>query len=248
MGAEELASPVEWTVVLGCLLVALPFKPWLPLKHRALQNPWLAAMLILPCVWWTRHLLPSGLALHVSGACLLVLMFGWPLAVWSISLVSVLTAVLEAFSPPRLNAHQQLMNDAPPAIHSLAELAPRLLQQADDIVAQAAWLGVLPATIGLLLGLVVRRFLPAHLFVFILGRGFMTTALAITLSGLAVALLNRLPGGIDQSEWLLAHWLLGWGEAISTGMLTAIFVAFKPHWLLTYSDQRYLPDTRPPRA
>ena len=29
-------------------------------------------------------------------------------------------------------------------------------------------------------------------------------------------------------------------------MLTAIFVAFKPQWLLTYSDERYLPrDNRP---
>lgn len=26
-----------------------------------------------------------------------------------------------------------------------------------------------------------------------------------------------------------------------TGMLTAIFVAFRPHWLATYSDSLYLP-------
>ena len=40
---------------------------------------------------------------------------------------------------------------------------------------------------------------------------------------------------------LLGHWLLAWGEAFSTGMLVAIFVAFKPEWLATWSDARYLP-------
>ncbi|AWI53662.1 hypothetical protein DEH84_09610 [Aquabacterium olei] len=231
---------IEWVMVLGCLAATLPFKPWLPLRHRELQSPWLGAMVILPFAWWTRHLLPSGLALHVSGACLLVLMFGWPLAVWSITLVGVLTAALEAFTPPRLNAHQRWMNEALPAIQGVTDLGPRLLHQADAIAAQVAWLGVLPATLGLLLGLAVRRFMPAHLFVFILGRGFIVTALSVTLAGLAAAAIGRVPEGIDTGEWLLAHWLLGWGEAISTGMLTAIFVAFKPHWMLTYSDQRYL--------
>lgn len=244
--SNGLLPALEWVVVTACLVAALPFKPWLPLRHRQLQNPWLGAMVILPFAWWTRHLLPSGLALHVSGGCLLVLMFGWPLAVWSITLVGVLAAVLEAFTPPRLNAHQRLMNDALPAIHGLGELGPRLLEQADAIVSQLAWLGVLPATLGLTLGLAVRRFLPQHLFVFILGRGFIVTAVSVTLTGVAAAVAGRIPAGIDAGEWLLAHWLLGWGEAISTGMLTAIFVAFKPHWLLTYSDARYLSAPRRP--
>ena len=39
--------------------------------------------------------------------------------------------------------------------------------------------------------------------------------------------------------------LIGWGEAFATGGLTAIFVAFVPQWLLTYSDARYLPRVRP---
>jgi uncharacterized membrane protein len=38
-----------------------------------------------------------------------------------------------------------------------------------------------------------------------------------------------------------AAWLIAWGEAFLTGALTAIFVAFRPQWLLTYSDERYLP-------
>jgi uncharacterized membrane protein len=33
---------------------------------------------------------------------------------------------------------------------------------------------------------------------------------------------------------------MAWGEAFTTGMLTAIFVAFKPQWLASWSDRRYL--------
>ena len=35
---------------------------------------------------------------------------------------------------------------------------------------------------------------------------------------------------------------MAWGEAFATGMLVAIFVAFKPEWLATWSDARYLTD------
>ncbi len=40
---------------------------------------------------------------------------------------------------------------------------------------------------------------------------------------------------------LVGHWLMAWGEAFTTGMLVAIFVAFKPQWLASWSDERYLP-------
>lgn len=225
-------------VLLG-LGVAAAFKPWQTLRHTGLQNPWLAAMVVLPWVWWTRHLLPSGMALHVSGSCLLVLMFGWPLAVWSVTLVGLLAGMLEALSPPRVDAYQHLV--AGPAVRDLSDLASHLWLNLDAIVAQIAWMGVLPATLSLALGLMLRRWLPLHLFVFILGRGFMVTAVAVSLAGVLSALFERVPASLETSEWLLANWLMGWGEAFSTGMLIAIFVAFKPHWLLTYSDQRYLP-------
>jgi uncharacterized membrane protein len=209
----NLPAWLDWAVLLTALGLALPFKPWLPLQHAPLQSPWIGAMVILPWVWWTEHLLPNGLALHVSGACLLVLMFGWPLAIWSLLPIGFAAKLIEARAWP----------------------AP------DALVTHIVWLGVIPATLALLLGLLVRRWLPKHLFVYILGRGFIATALAVTATGYLATFAQHRPDTIDVEEWMLAHWLLGWGEAISTGMLTAIFVAFKPEWLLTYSDQRYLP-------
>ena len=40
---------------------------------------------------------------------------------------------------------------------------------------------------------------------------------------------------------MLGRWLSAFGDAWITGMLTAIFVAFRPHWLATYTDRLYLP-------
>lgn len=229
---SELPALANWAVILLALLVAGLFKPWLVLKHRPLQNPWLGAMVILPWVWWLQQLLPSGVALRAGGACLLVLMFGWPLAIWSLPVIAAGAALIGAFGP-------SFGAQAAPAPNpvTLAELAHHWLDMAPTVV----WTGVVPATLALLIGLAIRRFLPKHLFIYILGRGFLGTAVAITLTGVLGWLAHRVPVTMDTEEWLLGHWLLGWGEAISTGMLTSIFVAFKPHWLLTYSDARYLP-------
>jgi uncharacterized membrane protein len=35
-------------------------------------------------------------------------------------------------------------------------------------------------------------------------------------------------------------WLMAWGDGFMTGMLTAIFVAYRPEWLATWSDRIYL--------
>ncbi len=214
--SADFATTLDAACLAVALAVAWLFKPWRVLAHTPLQTPWLVAMLALPALWWTRHLLPGNLALHVSGATLLVLMVGWPLAIWSLPWVALAATAL---------TWRQL----PPVIDWA------------DLLNQTVWSGVIPATLALLMGLGVRRWLPRHLFVYILGRGFVATALAITATGALALLAQHKPDSLDTEEWMLAHWLLGWGEAISTGMLTATFVAFKPQWLLTYSDARYLP-------
>lgn len=211
--SATLFSWLDWAVLLGTLSVALLFKPWLPLRHAPLQHPWIGAVVLLPWVWWTQHLLPDGIALHVSGACMLVLMFGWPLAMWSLLPIGLGATLIHA----------------------------RIWPDWDALARHIVWMGIIPGTLALLMGLVLRRWLPRHLFVYILGRGFAVTALAVTATGYLASLALQKPDTLALDEWMLAYWLLGWGEAVSTGMLTAIFVAFKPEWMLTYSDLRYLP-------
>lgn len=193
----------------ACAL-ALALQPWQMLRAPALRSPWLAALVLLPVAWSAQRALPGGLVLQLSGAALLVLMFGWPLA--------MLTLL--------------------PVAATGAWLAGESWQQA---VQQLAWNGVLPGTLALLVGLATRRLLPQHLMVYILGRGFFATLLAMSVAGWAAALWQPLPHGGELGLLMVGRWLIAWGDAVLTGMLCSIFVAFRPEWLATYSDRRYLP-------
>lgn len=231
---------LDWLLLIAALGSALLFSPWRMLQFRPIQNPWMAALVVMPWLWWAQTMLPTGMALHLSGACLLALMVGWPLAVLSMVPIALAGQVLRWMIPRDMG---RTGTSSMPRL-DWADVPAALWHQADALVHQIVWLGLLPATLALGLGLLVRRFAPPHLFVYILGRSFIATALAIMATGTLAWWLGHGPQELQAEDWLLAWWLLGWGEATSTGMLVAIFVAFRPHWLLTYSDARYLPLTR----
>ncbi len=200
---------LEFTVSLIALAAALWLRPWRML-HGALLTPALAATVLLPGVWLLPQTMPAGLQVQLSGACLLLLMLGWPLAVL---VLAVVAAVVWLLGPA----------------DALAALS------------QWFWIGLVPVTLALGIGAALRRWLPANPFVYTLGRAFMGTALSVFLSGLLMSLLHRLAGAPASESALVGLWLMAWGDAFLTGMAAAIFVAFAPQWLATWSDQRYLP-------
>ncbi len=200
---------LELLLGLVALAVALSLRPWRMLKGPLL-TPALASLALLPWFWLLPHQLPQGLQVQLSGASLLVLMLGWPLAVPVLALVALLVWAIGA-------------------------------HDAAAVLSQWIWLGLAPATLALLLGRLLRRWLAVNPFVYTLGRGFLGTALAVFGSGLLQELAQRWLVGVSLHEALVARWLMAWGDAFLTGMFSAIFVAFAPHWLATWSDQRYLP-------
>jgi uncharacterized membrane protein len=200
----------EIAVLAATGLAALAFRPWDVLRAPALRAPWLAAIVLLPLLWAAQSLLPPDFPAALSGACLLVLMFGWPLA--------ILTLLTVAAAGNWLGG---------------GDLA--------RAIALAAWNGAVPATAALTIGMATRRWLPKHLFVYILARAFIGTALATVLAAALRAWFGGGEASAAATAIFPAAWLIAWGEAFLTGALTAIFVAFKPQWLLTYSDERYLP-------
>lgn len=109
-----------------------------------------------------------------------------------------------------------------------------------DLVAQALWYGVVPSTLLLAWGALLRRWLGEHPFVFILGRGFVGTALCTLAAGsLALWAGHELPN-VTHNLSMVGRWLMAWGDGFMTGMMAAIFVAFRPQWLATWSDDLYL--------
>lgn len=153
---------------------------------------------------------------------------------WSVDQLLRLPLALPLSGMPLL----VLMLDWPLALLALAPVTAMAATVGglgwDEALARAVWLGVVPAAVAAGLGWALVRWLPHHLFIYILGRGFFTTTVALTLAGA----LSTLRADVDGV--VLARFLLASGEAFLTGMLTAIFVAFRPHWLRTWSDGLYL--------
>jgi uncharacterized membrane protein len=192
------------------MAAALALRPWRALPPQGPPWAWVAWWVLLPMMWSVDRLAQSAVVQPLSGACLLLLMAGWPLAVLALVGAAAATVVLGPL-------------DALQALHRLV------------------WLGLVPATLAMALGAAVRRRLPHHLFVYIFARGFFATLLAIAAAGALDTAHTGAPAGLSTGDLLLGRWLAAWGEAIVTGMLVAIFVAYRPQWLATYSDALYLP-------
>jgi uncharacterized membrane protein len=224
--------PLEAAIVLLALAAALATRPWRLLAARPasrsgsssgsssgagagqtvspLLTPLLATLVLLPWLWALPTLHAMPLQLQLSGACLVVLMVGWPLAVPALVAVAAGAALVS----PTLSW--------------------------SEAVGMAAWQGVVPATFALLLGALLRRLTGTQLFVYVLGRAFIGTALCMFAAGsLAHWAGHGLPG-VGPELTMVARWLMAWGDAVVTGMLCAVFVAFRPEWLATWSDRLYL--------
>ena len=86
-----------------------------------------------------------------------------------------------------------------------------------------------------------RALTGVRIFVYVLGRGFLGTALCVFVAGSLSQWAGHVLPGVGEQLSLVARWLMAWGDGMVTGMLCAVFVAFKPGWLATWSDQLYLP-------
>lgn len=212
---------LEACLIAVALAMSLWLRPWRMLSRQALEKdgpsepsplvtPLLATLVVLPWLWALPTLHRMPLQLQWSGACLVVLMLGWPLAIPALVAVGGIAAVLS----PSLDWA--------------------------DAVGTIAWQGVMPATLALALGAVIRRLIGTQPFVYVLGRAFLGTAVCLFLANVLGQWSGHSLPGVEGDLSLVARWLMAWGDAFVTGMLTAIFVAFKPEWLATWSDRLYL--------
>lgn len=213
---------IELSILFLSLLICLFLRPWQQLcprrplvsqKHGDLSPLWtplLATLVILPWLWALPTLHQMPLQLQWSGACLVMLCLGWPLAVPTLCMVGAIAWLL---SP---------------------------LLETSEALRLTVWHGIVPATFAMLWGIVLRRYLGTRVFVYIFGRGFVGSVISLFAAGcLSAALGHELPG-VNEDLTSIARWLMAWGDAVVTGMLGAVFVAYKPEWLATWSDDLYL--------
>ncbi|WP_062307629.1 energy-coupling factor ABC transporter permease [Polynucleobacter sinensis] len=91
----------------------------------------------------------------------------------------------------------------------------------------------------------VHRFLPKHLFVLILGNGYLAAFMSTFITGVMIYLLQLLFdinsfGSNDPLGWFLGLLILSFMEGSLSGMLLAILLVYRPQWVSTYQEDVYM--------
>lgn len=198
-----------WPVVLAAAWRA----PWWHLRDPVAAQVLVAACIGVLAAWSMGAVVTEGVRVHLLGATLLTLMFGWEFALLALLLVASASA---------LNGHGDW-----------------------------AALGV-NATVGALVPVGVsrlvrwgsERYLPPNFFVYIFVSAFLGAALAMGAAGLVSTLVLAAAPPLPVDNAVAAYGrlflLLMYPEAFVTGILMSIFVVYKPQWVSTFDDDRYL--------
>jgi uncharacterized membrane protein len=186
---------------------------WLRLRDSALMNLWLGMTVLLALIWSMKAGVKPGLSLHLLGATVFTLSFGPRLAFIGLSLVA---------------AAVTFNTDG----GWLAYAANTLL---------TAGIGV---GLSQLFYRLLDKVLPRHFFVYIFVNGFFGAAVTIVGVGFVISTLLAL-AGVYEWDYLFTEYfpyflLLGFAEAWLSGMVMTLFVVYRPGWVVTFDDERYL--------
>ena len=204
-----------WVVWLLFFARSLWRAPWARLKDSEQFNVWLGMVVLLTLVWSLKAGVKPGLSLHLLGATVMVLCCGPHLAFIGLSAV---TAGIT------LNG----------AAGYMAFAINALMLAGVGVVASQAFYRVF------------SRRLPPNFFVYVFVNAFLGAALTVLVVGFFSTLLHAV-SGVYSWDYLIEEYfpyflLLGFSEAWLTGMLMTLFVVYRPHWVATFDDARYLAD------
>lgn len=203
---------VLWLIVIALFVLMGRKAYWQMLKTPANLNVFLGATVVLLGLWLIKAGIKPGLNLHLLGATALTLMFRpW----FAILALALLIAGLTVYSG-----------------------------QYAAYPANLLLMGVLPVMVSWSIYRFADRKLPNHFFVYIFLNCFFGAGLAIVSVGLASTAYAALSGTYTihylLENYLPYYFLMAWAEAFSTGMIMTVLVVYKPEWVSTFDDKRYL--------
>jgi uncharacterized membrane protein len=186
---------------------------WSRCRESAPANAFLGAVFALTVLWSVRGQVGGDFAFHLLGSAGLALAAGLPRALVGGALVVATTT---------------LIRDAPLANAALVWLT----------------LVVLPAALARGLLAVTERVLPPNFFIYVFAGCFLGGALALAAGGLAGAAITVFGAGRpsdlvfgERAPFLI---YLAFGEGTLTGMILTLLVVYRPEWVATFDDSRYL--------
>lgn len=202
-----------WAVWVPLFAFCLFRAPWRRLRDSEQLNVWLGMIVILTLLWSIKAGVKPGLSLHLLGATVFTLSFGPYLAFVGLVLVAL-------------------------GVTANGEAGP--LAFALNVLMQAGVGVVLSQGLYHLISMV----LPRHFFVYIFVNGFLAAALTILGVGFGISVLLAMAGAYSWdylfTDYLPYFLLLGFSEAWLSGMFVTLFVVYRPNWVVTFDDSRYL--------
>lgn len=215
--ANLLPTSLMWlanVVMLALVLVAIRKVSFTELlNNKPSQNVYFGAIVALLLLWKIKAGISPGLGFHHLGAMMFTLMFGWPLALLGISAVMLVSVLLQ---------HNEVLSLG---INGLLSVA-------------------LPIFVSYGILRLSQKRLPDNFFIYIFVVAFFGAGIAVAVSRLtAIALLSLVQAYPDSqlvSESLLYTPLFMFPEAFITGFLISALVVYKPDWVMTFDDERYI--------
>ncbi len=214
--AELLYGPLYWLAHLGYVLLmgwALWSAPWHMIRSSENLNIFLATTVGVMFLWTMKAGISPGMIFHVLAATLLMLMFGWQFALFSLSLVLL---------------GQTLYGNIDPMAYSL----------------NALLMVALPVLFSFGVFRLSQRFLPKNFFIYTLFNAYFCGALSMAITALAGSALLLFASDYTLDElsrrFLPFVPLMIFAEGFFNGMLATALVLFRPEWIGSFDDNKYL--------
>lgn len=195
------------------LLWAIYRAPWSILLQKDSSNILFASCVGIFLLWHLKINVEDGLSVHLLGASVLTLMFRWQAALLGHALI--------------------LMGITLTSVADLQAFAMNGLLT-----------GVLPIAVSYWIWRFNERYLPANYFVYIFIAAFFSAGLSILATGFVsynlLSLIDNQLSVESLDQYILIFIPIMYPEAFLTGAIISVFVIYKPQWVSTFDDHRYL--------
>ena len=218
MDLASLAFPAAWTIAgflaaLPILAAALYRAPWSRFAASEPVHVWYGTIFCVIVLWSVRATVGEGFTFHLLGMAAFTLIAGAPLAL--VGGAIVLAVSIAVGGGAWWNAG----------------------------IAYAAMVAVPVATASAVLR-VAERLLPPNFFVYVFVATFFGAALSLAIEGVTGAIVLTLGAGRSAAlvfgEYVPYLVYLAFGEATLTGMILTLAVVYRPQWVASFDDARYI--------
>lgn len=202
-----------WLVLVPSLAWSARAAPWQRFQSSESVHVWYGTIFCLTLLWSLKATVSFAFTFHLLGVSLFALLAGPQLALLGTALVIAIVTALR---------------DGLWANYALSMLVA----------------GIVPLLVTSTTLRAVERWLPPNVFIYVFVVAFFGSWLGMVAVGAAASTMAVLggaqPGSVVFREYLPYFIYLGFAEATITGMLLTMLVVYRPTWVTTFDDARYL--------